>query len=896
MKHSLIYILNSKYRLQLRLDMDNEYVLNYCLDTHGVDGYTIYNLYVCIKYRTEFIVNKEINKYDTFYLKHLNEKDKLFKIIENYSIIISSFLNEMITKEIYLKPNEYRWLSINLSNLYKTDVLKYLDNYISKDEISDKIINTSVIISTLLKDRNIYLYNPKNSKLCPNDIYNIVKNNIKTSNGLKIILHPNVVGDLSILRYNRKPYLIKPNFYEFRGKNIVKDIIDNDKYNIKPWIKDYESLEELDFLNTHVKESATEILNILSAIPLHINIENLEEIEKLATKWKIKGFRNLKFELLNIRYKLEDYENYNIKMNEIKSDIKFYEFDEIVKKKKNEHSLDIKKSLQTLGTTEIIKKQINDIINVFDNTFYLGYNMDERARIYSTSWPLSYQLNHTIRSLIKLDWTKNDEIMINLNKFFKLEFVKENILKYHKIEDLYIYTKRITKIEMNRLYDWLFYEIPEPRELYIECIIMNIDSIVPKNWKENRLIKGIELLDELNRDGISEFKEKYKYEDKDYYQLINLFNFTKNIKESIKMACDSIVWPDASNNSLQLFAYMNGIDDDKVLEILNVYSNDKGTSNIYDMITQSIDKKDHKEFLNSIENIITLEEFLKFNTKSDNKRRTMPMCYGKTLYANVKDDNIVYSNDERKDIWNKISYENKYEISKYYLKMNFDEIKGIGIDLNNYKNIVSKKERYWLNSYGIPIVINNKIVSKRGLLKDKIKTINGRIYHVEKANENYYKYKKKLVTKEEYINELNKLIIKYEKEMVIDEKKFDSRNRILINGEKITLRIPKNVKELDKDGIKSSLLPSSIHSYDSSIIMLCILICHYAGIETLPIHDSLGCKLIYLPLVRLIFIAANIKFHKQHSERGQYPHNDKIIRKPIPYKMFLSHNSFRVSI
>lgn len=81
-----------------------------------------------------------------------------------------------------------------------------------------------------------------------------------------------------------------------------------------------------------------------------------------------------------------------------------------------------------------------------------------------------------------------------------------------------------------------------------------------------------------------------------------------------------------------------------------------------------------------------------------------------------------------------------------------------------------------------------------------------------------------------------------------------------INGveHNIYVRIYHPKMRIDKQQTRQALVPNSIHSYDASVIATVIEICKEFNIEIVVIHDSIGCNLIYAPLIKIIFKIANI--------------------------------------
>lgn len=95
----------------------------------------------------------------------------------------------------------------------------------------------------------------------------------------------------------------------------------------------------------------------------------------------------------------------------------------------------------------------------------------------------------------------------------------------------------------------------------------------------------------------------------------------------------------------------------------------------------------------------------------------------------------------------------------------------------------------------------------------------------------------------------------------------------------IYVRIYHPKMRIDKQQTRQALVPNSIHSYDASVIATVIEICKEFDIEIVVIHDSIGCNLIYAPLIKIIFKIANIIILKNNTKKIPFPFdNDKLIK------------------
>ncbi len=117
---------------------------------------------------------------------------------------------------------------------------------------------------------------------------------------------------------------------------------------------------------------------------------------------------------------------------------------------------------------------------------------------------------------------------------------------------------------------------------------------------------------------------------------------------------------------------------------------------------------------------------------------------------------------------------------------------------------------------------------------------------------------------------------------------------IITKRNKIYARIYFPETKIDKHKTRQSLVPNTIHSYDASIICFVTEICNEIGIGILPIHDSIGSKIITAPLVKIIFKIVNIEFMIKASKKEPFPLNKPIeFEEKIIEKIIKSKNFFR---
>lgn len=82
-----------------------------------------------------------------------------------------------------------------------------------------------------------------------------------------------------------------------------------------------------------------------------------------------------------------------------------------------------KKNINDYAEFELICNQLDTYITYNNNALYLKYNLDRRSRIYVNQWPVNYQLNHLVRTILKIKNTP-DYVKVYTD-FFNSEYYKQ---------------------------------------------------------------------------------------------------------------------------------------------------------------------------------------------------------------------------------------------------------------------------------------------------------------------------------------------------------------------------------------------------------------------------------------------------------------------------------------
>ena len=801
-----------------------------------------------------------INKIEEMIYKSMSEIERKNTIDLNVLKVTENTINELIKTDLEIRGGSGVWLTKNLDSFYqiKLDHIKIDENKSLKilprtkdHSLRIKIINTNIIISTLYRINGVFLYN----KTIKDDYPDEISSNINFTKGYLVCFNQKCVNIFKNYEYTRKRIRFEPLTIEKLNHDKIKvlDILNNDNFSSPIWIKninlDYNKIKDIKIYKNILydefeSEKILDILNFLNKTEVKINTKIFNKIDKIANNSSILDSSIIsKNTLKNNIYQIgKDVEEIVISDNlEI------------------EDSNQIKNFINSAAIYELVKKQIDEIGS---NTFYMNYLYDSRTRIYCENWPINYQLNHVVRNVIMLE--KKHEIGEIFEKFIGNNYIKEIINDYKIliIEKIKEETKMKLIEYINSNFKWKIndkYSIEE--KIKIEITIIMIKKIMEKIEinNDNSILLGLELLNDFINDDIISNINKWTriLKIKKIPLIVSIHNTIKNIKNNI---FDGMYWGDASSNAIQLITLRLGNLNEELLMLTNISDNTTKYSNIYEYITEEIKKLDHSDLIRKINYKLKKEEIDELQNNNDNKYRVMPASYGMGKHKNLKNmENLL---QDRKEIWEKLNDKEKKIIADYFWDNTFIILKNIGFDLKKYKDICKKIGEYdmytWYNDYGLPIAPINIRTSKRQKILETINKLKN-----ELKNE----------TKEKNKEIINKKIEKKKKEREYDDKTYWKRTMVKIkNGnKKIYVRLYHPKIKIDSRETKQALVPNSIHSYDASVIAFVIKICKIFDIKIVIIHDSIGCNIIYAPIIKIIFKIANIIIIKENIKKYPFP-------------------------
>ena len=798
----------------------------------------------------------------TYKEMNLSEIKRTWLIYKNFQKVTENIINDMIGIDIRLLSDKDTWVTKNMDSLYniKLDHLVLNEEVLnktlpkSKGKIRNKIIKCNIIITTLFRNEKIFIHNRLKE-----DMEFELKEKIRYTKGYIVCIHPDLVNKMKSLEYYRKT--ITNNKIEIKANKedmTVEEYLNNENYSKPIWVKDNNITDiknkNIKILNNNLKEKIdtkdfVENINFLNQIELKINKESLEKTYEFIDKEiEIQDLYITKNKLIENIYRID----------EGKKSITIGEDTE---------NIELQRMINSASVLEIIKKQVNRY-----ETFYINNAYDSRMRIYAQTWPINYQLTHIIRATILINRKIDTEVVYE--NFKRNDIIKENYIKCNDslINRLNEENNRNIEMIINEKMKWKEY-----KEIKKECLIMLLSRLSPNNIKDinEKIYFGISMIDEFIEIDIKEnwnyLKEKLKIKKNKIPYLISL---KENLLKTINDDFSETYWLDASSNAIQLIALRMGCKNKYLLKLANIIDNDTEYENIYDYVNKKIKEEDHKNLIKSINNKLNKEEIDSLRDKEDSKYLIMPACYGMGKYKNRK--NIENKLKENK-IWNRLEEKEKNKINDYFWEKTFKILEEIGFNLEEYKKICNELKDYdafmWKNDIGLtiaPITIvksrRQELLKKENELKMKIKEI---------------KNNKKI--NNERIEEIQNRIERIKEKVNIDDKEFWKRTMIKIENNKINkkiyIRIPNVSGKIDKRMTLQALTPNTIHSYDASVMFLCIKICRELNIEILVIHDCIGCQLIHAPIVKKIFKIANIEIIKRSLQNKPFPIKELNINK-----------------
>jgi len=150
--------------------------------------------------------------------------------------------------------------------------------------------------------------------------------------------------------------------------------------------------------------------------------------------------------------------------------------------------------------------------------------------------------------------------------------------------------------------------------------------------------------------------------------------------------------------------------------------------------------------------------------------------------------------------------------------------------------------------------------------------------------------------------QLSEKIMSTKEKLLKDEKLYHKRTTISIKDEgesylEYVVRITDSYKQLNKKKMLTGLVPHSIHSYDASIMCQVVEITADLGIGVCVIHDSIGCRQEFIPLIRTLFKIVNIHFLEKNIKNPVFPYIKNSMSedeaKFLFLRMYESHGFFK---
>lgn len=803
----------------------------------------------------------KLNNVEEFFYNNLKPEERRLKILKNFQLVIEKIINEFIKKDIIMRTSNSVWVCINLDSLYSPNIDYSLEYSVLKQifprtknyELALKMVSNNILLATLSRCDLIVLYNRQVKSNYPKELVD----EIKFTKGYVVCFHPRFVDICKNLYYRRKIYHREPVVVETTAI-IVSQALNNNYFSSPVWLRN-SPIEVNEFLNTEFdSKKITKILNILNGQKMKVSMDIFTEIYKYA---EITGINS---DCVITRNKLSKL-IYEIRQKE---ETEYLEISDDVK-------TNFQKIISSASILELMKSQYERILKIDGGFFYLSHRLDSRTRIYVHNYPINYQLIHIAR--ITISFYNESKIKIVLTNFKThplfidmWDFILKEVFLQNKIDiDSFLIEEKI-----------LIKGSLEEILIKKECWIQILNKVAPK--KIRKTADKIKFMQQYFKyfinDDIVKHHEYWTvlFEIKDE-KTIYLIYYKEVIIKMINDNYEDVIWLDASSNAVQLISLRMGFTNEKLLKLTNIIDNDLEENNIYSYVTTEINKMNHDEILEKINKKLSPEELISLQNNEDNKKRVMPASYGMTAYENRKKMNQILETDERSLIWNKLTSREKAIISNYFWKLTFEILKKIGYDLDAYKRLCDNQSgNIWFNDYGIPIVNNCYRTSQRNKLLKLIEKLKFKI----KNGDDSEKTKKELK--------------KIEFKMREDERLFWKRTKIKIYNKVYTIRINNEPYIRNKKKEKQALVPNSIHCYDASIMFKTIEICNELNIETLVIHDSIGCKNIYTPLLKIIFKTINIFYLKKASIQPPFPFNKPInTNSDLITKIIKSENFFR---
>ena len=827
----------------------------------------------------KLIVLKYFYKYIDFYNHNNTIFDKYCKY-KNYSNLeLCLFIIDKVTQIIVSIVNKTKIKFLEIKNSAIDDLIFSIQSvkldFFVDGEFTDIILNGRIDERKLFETRENIYYNIKFSLIFKIKFFQIlnkskknidifIKKKLFYTNGNVIYIKKKYVCSLKKLVIDYKLVETCSTYYKMVGDYNIYNFIDNFSYSSNIYLENSKSRLDLNnkrysYLRCiwYKNDKLLKVLNYLNANEHSIDVQLYKNIRSAITCSKIyKDINNI-----SIVEKKKIVLNTGAEI--IFSDDSLYE------------NIDIHRGEQSdFITNSLINEQLDNIITYNDNKFYLTHVVDRRFRIYIKQWPVNYQLNHFVRSIIEF---READYMKTYKKFFSGNLLyrrKSDHWKINKLTDVNCIKKFITAVGLNISIDDLYKN---------DCFLIN-DNIM----KQSIILESLlTVLNQLPNKEIVNFTDRISWAVSNYNDinkmilvyssskifdkdLLELIKNMHTIKSIVKLKLNSTYFADASSNALQLITLASGTSNIKLLQLLNIVENKTDFKDIYMYVLDCIKKIDFFKTLH-IENDIVY----KLVNRDVIKSIVMPLAYGKTKYAN----RIVCSEywlNNNYDTWERLTTDEMGNICDAIWDSSIGILNDIGFDIEYHlkkcKARVTEHDILY-NWLGLPIIttvnenidrieILGTIKKNKFILSNLIKLLGLKIEIADIA-----KYITSLNKLKPDISATQKKLIKIYKHNIRLNRKLETsdndtrRITVNINGTIIQPRV-KKFDSTSESILKknNSISPNVTHSEDASILMHVILAAIDFGIEVLPIHDAIGTRLSDSSIVVYLYKETIIKY------------------------------------
>lgn len=708
---------------------NDEEVCNELIKFKG--GELFYNFFLIVKYCYDDMDLSENNAIEEKIYLSLGV-DREWYIIKMFQLMVENIVNEMIKKDIDVCATETPWVSIGLDSFYYINIWPHhlSESLVRKIlprtknlELARKIINYNLVVSTITRHKNIFLF----YKLKKNDYPKQLTESIFFTKGYLICLEPKLVDILKMLIYRRKLPLKEALTLKPLKKMTFRESLLNESYNEPIWMKENNTynlvnLNEKNIFNYELLDKsydvskALNVLNYLNSCQLTFNFTIFHKIYATIENTPLNNFLISKNTLQKFVYN-------------INSPSSGFEFDPTL-------DFNLQKFVNSTAVLELIKAQIKRY-----PFFYLNYRFDLRMRIYCYNWPINYQLNHIIRNILK--FSSKVDITFFYTKFFNHPFIKKYMIESRVF--LYQHTNILDQIIQfsNKTFGWdlTSHNLGDiSKKMKLEVLIIYLVKLAPRSVisLDDKIKFSMEIFDDFVETNLTETWKEYclklQISEKKIPYIINYQQIFINMKLDIY---EDIFWGDASSNAIQLITLRLNKPNNELLMLTNIIENTTPYHNIYAYITQKIKETNHDDFLKTIDNLITAEELNSLQTDESNKYTVMPAVYGMGKYSARHNLEKYIIDNNKTIIWDKLDKKKQNKVSDYFWSLTFFFLKKLGFDITEYKNICATfnqkmNTKYygyiWPNDYGLlvfPIKIRTtqrqKYINKINLYKVKLK-------------------------------------------------------------------------------------------------------------------------------------------------------------------------------